>query len=200
LNKTLLIAAISFFLVVNTSYFWRGHFFLWELLAFFLLIIIFGVLVAALVLQVAHASEEKFRNKGRNVTIAIVAVVICLVGYRPAGLVDFERFGSRDLLVAQREGAANCMTTFRLKENKTFREVTVCFGTTKAQGRYSISNDTITFSDIEYYSGKEFYKYAIITPVDSFSASEIGDLVLYRSRQDTIPLKLWIVKNELDTR
>lgn len=200
MNKTLLIAAIIFFLVVNTSYFWRGLFPLWELLAFFLLVIIYFALIVAVVLQVANASEEKFRNKGRNVTIAIVAVVIFLVGYRPTGLINFQQFESKDILVAQREGGANCMTTFKLKKNKTFREETVCFGTMKAEGQYSIENDTITFSDVEYYKGKEFYQYAVITPVDSISESKIGNLVLYYSSQDTTPLKLWIVKKEFDLK
>jgi hypothetical protein len=193
-RRTLLISAIIFFLVVNTSYFWSGVVpFPWGLLLFLLLIISYGSLIVALVLQVAYASEEKFRNRQRYVTIAVVALVVFLVGYRPAGIIDFERFESKDLLIARREGVANCMTTFQLKKNKRFRERNVCFGVKKTEGQYTFRNDTITFSDVE----KDFYKFAVIKPSDSLSGGNVGDLVLYRNLQDTMPLKLWIVQNEL---
>ncbi|HEY1202973.1 MAG TPA: hypothetical protein VGE79_18440 [Niastella sp.] len=193
-RKRLLISAIIFFLVVNTSHFWSGIIpFPWDLLLFLLLVILYGVLIVALVLQVAYASEEKARDKQRYVTIAVVALVIILVGYRPGGMIDFERFESKDLLIAQREGVANCMTTFKLKEDKTFRERSVCFGVKKKEGKYSIHNDTITFSAVD----KDFYKFAVIKPSDSLSGGNIGDLVLYRNVQDTTPLKLWITINEL---
>jgi hypothetical protein len=197
-RKKLLISAIIFFLVVNTSYFWSAVFpFPWDLLVFLLLVILYGVLVVALVLQVTYASEEKFRNKQRYATIAIVALVIFFVGYRPTGIIDFERFESKDVLIAQREGDANCMTTVKLKKNKRFRERNVCFGVSKAEGQYSMHNDTITFYDIELSREKEFYKFAVIKLPDSLSESDIGDLILYRELKDTTPLRLWIIKNDL---
>lgn len=158
-----------------------------------LLIGLYGVLIVALVLQVAYASEEKFRNKQRYANIVVVALAVFLVGYSPTGMIDFERFESKDLLIARREGVAKCMTTVQLKKNKRFRERDVCFGVKKVEGRYSVHNDTITFSDID----KDFYKFAVIKPSDSLSGGNIGDLILYRGLKDTTPLRLWIIKNEL---
>lgn len=155
------------------------------------------MLIVALVLQLGYASEEKVGNNQRYVTIAVTALVILLVGYRPFGMINFERFESKDLLIAQREGVANCMTTFQLKENKRFRERSVCFGVTTKEGQYSIHNDTITFSDVRSSRERDFYKFAVIKPPDSLSGGGIADLVLYRSQQDTTPYKLWITKNEL---
>jgi hypothetical protein len=167
-------------------------------LVFLLLVAVYGWLIVTLVLQVGYASEEKFRNKQRRATIIVVAVVIFFVGYRPTGIIDFERFESKDLLIAQREGAANCMTTFKLKKNKRFHERIGCFGVTKTEGQYFIHNDTITFTGIESSRDKEFYKFAVIKPPsDSLSLGNIGDLVLYREMKDTTPLRLWIIKNEL---
>jgi len=197
-RKSLLIFATTFFLVVNTSYFWSALIPPpWIFLILLLLIGLYGVLIVTLVMQVAYASEEKFRNKQRYASIAVVAIVACLVGYRPAGMIDFEHFESKDLLVAEREGVANCLTTFKLKEDKTFRERSVCFGVTKKEGQYSIHNDTIVFSNIESSKDKDFYKFAVIKPSDSLSVGDIGDLVLYRNLQDSTPYRLWITKNEL---
>jgi len=193
-RRSLLIFTITFFLVVNTSYFWSGGIPPpWSLLILLLLIGLYGVLIVALVLQVAYASEEKFRNKQRYANIVVVALAVFLVGYSPTGMIDFERFESKDLLIARREGVAKCMTTVQLKKNKRFRERDVCFGVKKVEGRYSVHNDTITFSDID----KDFYKFAVIKPSDSLSGGNIGDLILYRGLKDTTPLRLWIIKNEL---
>lgn len=193
-RRSLLIFTITFFLGVNTSYFWSGGIPPpWSLLILLLLIGLYGVLIVALVLQVAYASEEKFRNKQRYANIVVVALAVFLVGYSPTGMIDFERFESKDLLIARREGVAKCMTTVQLKKNKRFRERDVCFGVKKVEGRYSVHNDTITFSDID----KDFYKFAVIKPSDSLSGGNIGDLILYRGLKDTTPLRLWIIKNEL---
>jgi len=141
--------------------------------------------------------EEKFSNTARIITLVIVATVVGQAIYGPFGIINFRQFESKDLLIAEREGAANCMITFKLKEDKTFRERSVCFGVTKKEGQYSIHNDTVVFSNIESSRDKDFYKFAVIKPSDSLSVGNIGDLVLYRNLQDSTPYRLWITKNEL---
>ena len=141
--------------------------------------------------------EEKFGNTARIITLVIVATVVGQAIYGPFDIINFRQFESKDLLIAEREGAVNCMITFKLKEDKTFRERSVCFGVTKKEGQYSIHNDTIVFSNIESSRDKDFYKFAVIKPSDSLSVGDIGDLVLYRNLQDSTPYRLWITKNEL---
>ena len=68
-------------------------------------------------------------------------------------------------LIAQREGAADCMTTIKLKENMTYRERNVCFGIMEIKGTYELRNDAIFFGNIVYgINGNEFYEFAVIKP------------------------------------
>jgi len=192
-NKILLITAIVFFLIINT---WR----LWNLdnpvllIPIMLLVFItWCILAGAMVWQGYKVTAEKFKNKERNITVILVAVVVGLAIYSPFGIIDFERFESKDLLIAEGQGRGNCMTFVKLKKDKTFRKGSECFGVAKEKGEYSIHNDTITFSDID----KGFYKFALIERPDSLSEGKTGDLLLYSELKDTTPVRLWIIKNEL---
>lgn len=196
-NKALLITAIIFFLAINTSYFWEGFLSIWLLFAMLLLLITFVFLAGALVWHAFNMVDEKFRSKDRNITVAVLTIVLALVIYKPWGIINFEKLEGKGLLIAEREGGGNCMTTISFKENGKFYAKSVCFGVKKTVGQYTIHNDTITFSNIKYSRNKEYYEYAVIKAPDSLSESAIGDLVLYDSLTDTLPLKLWIIKNEL---
>ena len=81
----------------------------------------------------------------------------------PHGLINYGIFESESLLIAQREGAANCMTTLKLKVNNTFVETNVCFGVTETTGKYRLSGDTIYFENVSLgRNKKEFYEFAVI--------------------------------------
>jgi hypothetical protein len=60
----------------------------------------------------------------------------------PGGIVDIDKLQSKDILVAFREGVANCRITVRLKENKKFIIEEVCFGIDKVSGSYNRINDS----------------------------------------------------------
>lgn len=193
-NKGLIISTLVFFLIVNTNYFWEGELGLYAFPAFILLVIIFFVLVFMLFLQLISAIKEKFKNKKRLLTIGLLTVVLILTFLRPNGIVNFENLQGNDLLVAQREGVANCMTTFKLKENNRFSEINVCFGVTKISGEYIIKNDTIFFENIEYGRHEnEFYEFAVIKP--SKINPDKFDLVRFKNKNDTIGHELGILKN-----
>jgi hypothetical protein len=188
--RTLLIIAIVFFLVQHTLSFWEGLHPLLLLAGMMLLFITWFILA---VLLGYFVIAKKPDSPTQIATLIIAAVVVGLAYYRPFGIINLRQFESKDLLIAEREGAANCTTTFRLKKDKTFRERNVCFGVTKQNGHYSIHNDTIIFSGID----KDVYKFAVIKPPDSLSESKAGDFFLYRASEDTTPLRLWIIRNEL---
>ena len=120
-----------------------------------------------------------------------MSLVIGLTIYKPFGLINFDKIEGKDLLVAQREGAANCMTTLKLKENRNFVERSVCFGVDKTNGTYDLKNDTIWFSNIS--RGNEFYKFGVIVELEN----EREEIVLYHHVNDTMPLNLFVNKNEL---
>jgi len=114
------------------------------------------------------------------------------------GLIDFDKLEGNDVLVAEREGSANCLTTLKLKDNFTFRERIGCFGVTEIKGTFRVVQDTIYFDNVELGRNEnEFYKFAVIKPTKSNNSKILGDLKRYKNTSDTIGHELWIIKNEL---
>lgn len=117
---------------------------------------------------------------------------------KPNGLINFDKLQGKDLLVAEREGAANCMTTLKLKENDIFTVKSVCFGVTQIKGKYELKRDTIFFKDVgssRHESG--YYKFAVIRKYDNKKMKYLGDIVMFKNYSDTAGIDLWITKNEL---
>lgn len=202
-NRVLIISAIAFFLIVNTSYFWmtmlgRGSL---AMGVFFALIIIFLVLLIALLWQIYLAIRERAANKPRLVTIGVLLLVLLLTFLKPSGIINFEKFESKNVLVASAEGAANCTTTLKLKDDYKFKETVVCFGVSEVRGDYRIQNDTIYFSNIncsDIVDTCEYYQFAVIEPSKFSINNNPLDLVLYKSSTDTVGYSIPIIENELD--
>jgi len=92
------------------------------------------------------------------------------------------------LLIAQAEGAANCVTTFKLKENNKFVERSICFGVSEIKGYYKIKNDTVFFYDVQLSkSEREYFKYAIIKSSNYQNGNKLGSLVRHKANNDTLP-------------
>lgn len=194
-QKGLYIASLIFFLLVNTTYFWESKMGIFAMLTFLLLVIYFLVLSALLFGQLFFTIREKFKNRKRLYVIAFMTFVLGSTLLFPRGLIDFIRFESNSVLIAQREGAANCMTTIELKENKTFTEKNICFGVTETTGTYRLKSDTIFFENVALgRQESDFYKFAVIKKIGKKSS----ELVRYESYSDTIGIPLFIVKNELN--
>ena len=163
---------------------------------FTFLVIVFLVLAIICLIQIGKGFKENFSNQKRNWTIGIMAISLGLIFLKPNGIVNFDRLEGEDVFIAQREGAANCMTTFKLKANNKFKERSVCFGVSEARGNYEIKNDTIFFSDVIVPRGEgEYYKFGVLKK--SKHGGEKA-LLRYRSRSDTIGNELWITKNEIN--
>jgi len=166
--------------------------------AFLALVLVFLGLAIALLRHIFIAAKEKLTDKHRLLTIGLLAAVLCLTYLFPFGIINFDRLSGNDLLVAQREGAANCMTTFKLKDNNTFTERSVCFGVTESKGNYKILRDTIFFENVEIGRHEDgFYKFAVIRPSKFNTDSNRFDLVRFKGVGDTTGHELWIIKNEL---
>jgi len=165
--------------------------------ALFLIVFYLGLFVA-LLRKFFLAIKEKFRDSERLISIAILTTVLILTYFKPFGFIDFEKLQGNDIFIAQQEGAANCMTIFKLKEKNKFREKNICFGTLETTGDYKIQNDTIFFENVKlgrYENG--FYKFAIIRPSKTATESNHFDLVRYKDYNDTTGHKLKIIKNDL---
>ena len=197
-QKGLFITTILFFLIVNTNYFWEGKLGFFAFPVDFLLVIVFLVLGFLLLRQLFFAFREKFIDKQRLVIIGILVIVVTVTVLKPNGLINFDKLQGKDLLVAEREGAANCMTRLKLKENTTFTERTVCFGVMEIKGNYELKGDTIFFKDIGFVRHESgYYKFAVIRKSDSEKTKYLGDIVMYKSYSDTTGRDLWITKNQL---
>lgn len=195
-HKGLFIATILFFLLVNTAYYWEGNLGMIALLTLFLLILCFLILTFLLIKQIYLSRRENFKDKQRFILIGFMALLLALTFFFPTGLISFEKFDSKSILIAQREGVANCMTTLKLKENKKFIERNVCFGMTETTGTYFIKGDTIFFENVSISKNEnDYYKFAVIK--NSQNKMFKGDLVRYKDYSDTTGIALWIVKNDL---
>ena len=197
-KKGLIITIILFFLLVNTSYYWESKLGSFAIPASLLLVgVYFGFLIL-LLRQIYLAAKEKFKDKQRILIMTLLATVLVVTFFKPDGLISFSRFEGKDILVAWREGVANCITTFKLKEGRRFIEKRICFGIIEVKGDYTVKNDTIFFENVDPGRGEnEFYRFAIIRPSKFNKDKKEFDLVRFKDFNDTIGNELWITKNDL---
>ncbi len=197
-NKKLIILTTIFFILVNTTYYWEVKLGFFALPAILLLVLSFFGLIIALIGQLYFAIKEKLSNKIRLYTIGLLILVLTLTFFKPFGLINFDKLEGGDILVAEREGAANCMTTLKLKEDFTFSERNYCFGVSEIKGTYRYQNDTIYFDNIELGRGdNEYYKFAIIETLKFDKSNKKFNIVRFKNKSDTLGHELWITKNDL---
>lgn len=195
----LLISAICFFVLINTAYLWENNLGLWAIPIDLILALIYVWLFSLLVREIFFSIKERFRKKKRLLQIGILILVLSLTFYSPAGLIKYEFFESETVLIAEREGAANCLTTLKLKENLSFNERAICFGSSETKGNFGFINDTIFFENVQLgRNTSKFYQFAVIKPSTHDNEKIKGDLILYNSTNDTTGYLLWITKNELE--
>lgn len=196
-HKQLIIITVIFFLLINTTYFWEGKLDTVAMLTSLILVLFYLVLAGLLFRQVFFIVKEKFTDKSRIAVTAGLLVILILTLLKPSGLIDFDRLSGKDLLIAQREGNANCTTTLKLKSNNKFSEKRICFGVTEIKGVYKLKGDTIFFNPT--YKGRdgEYYAYALIKPSVFQNEKIIGGLFRYKEKTDTIGSELFIIKNDL---
>lgn len=196
--KSLIISSIAFFVLINTVYFWAAQVGVFAIPIFMLLITAYIFFAGILIRNAYNAIKEKFNDPQRLIAIVLLAVILTSIYLKPTGFIDFEKFEGENLLVAEREGSANCNTTFQLKENNQFIERSVCFGISVVKGTYEIKGDTIFFSQVNLGRVETaYYQYAIIRKAQFDNKKIIADLVRYKNHNDTIGSPLWITKNRL---
>lgn len=198
-NKGLIIITIIFFLTVNTTYYWEGKLGLFAFPAFLILVVVYLGLGFALIRQIYFAIREKFIDKVRLINIGLLTIVLILTFLSPFGLIDFDKLEGGNVLIAEREGSANCMTRLKLKDNFTFTEKRTCFGVEEMKGTFHIKNDTIYFAVQNFDRDEnEFYKFATIESSKVNKDKNQFELKLYKSLTDKTVHKLWITKNDLN--
>jgi hypothetical protein len=181
-HRKLIFAIVAVFIILNTQYFWERIFGVSAFVVILFLLFVTIICAILLLRQIIIAIVNKKIAVRKISIIAVSAILLFLIFYYPDGIINFRKLESKELLYAQREGAANCMTTFRLKQNKEFAERTVCFGIREIKGEYTFRNDTLIFKKADYD-----YKFALI---------KNSELLLYKNFKDSIPYSLTIITNE----
>lgn len=193
----LLITAFIFFVLINTTHYWNGMLGFWAFPVTLILIILYLFLFVKFFYHLTQLFKERFKNGFRILVTIVLGVVLFVTFLFPAGVIDFEKYEGKDLLIAQAEGAANCMTTLKLKEGNKFVERNVCFGVREVKGHYKIKRDTIFFDRIDYPKSGDYYSFAVIKQSDSTELNALGNLIRFKDYKDTVGKKLPIIKNIL---
>jgi hypothetical protein len=180
--------------MLNTSYYWEGFLGGWNMLVLLFYVVIFLVLFITLLYQVYLIVKERVKNKQRLYLVFTIISLLSLSAYKPYGIINYEQFEGNDLVIASNEGAANCTTTFKMKENNKFSIRDVCFGIDKITGTYQVYKDTIKLA-ARFNNSK--YKFGIIKKVRTPDNYIFTDLSLYKSPQDTTPIHVTVTKNLL---
>lgn len=163
------------FLAINTSYFWEGEFGLAFIFILILLFIIYFLLFIELIRQFYISVKDKFKEKMRNILLLFMLSCLILVLIKPKGFINFEKIlEGEDRIFAQAEGAANCTTTLKLKNNENFVYESICFGIDRIKGEYKIVNDTIYFKN-----SRKLFEYQL-----GFIDKDQQIIKLYKSKSD----------------
>jgi len=194
-SKSLLTSTIILFLIVSTAYYWEPIFGLFLLVVFPILIgwyfLLVGFLLFKLTLIIIEGNKKEFAYLG-SISILLLSIYL-----RPYGIINFEKFEGKDLLIAHRKGGGSCHTFFRLKENNKFIERSRCFSVTVNKGTYELKGDTIFFSDIKKWSSEDYFDYAIIDRSKANQNGIHGMLFRYHKNEPPKKYDLWITKDDL---
>ena len=189
---------LTFFLLINTSKIWDAYLGGWAMILFLLLFGVFFLLCYLLVVEIVKLFIEDLKRGKRLWLIGFMVFVLISSYLFPTGMVNFNKFKAESLLLAQREGVANCMTTLNLRKDNTFTERNVCFGVKETSGNYKISGDTVYFENITLGRGDSaYFEFAILKNQHPWTGHK-KSIVRYTNRNDTIGNALGIVIDELN--
>jgi hypothetical protein len=195
-NK-ILVATTLFFIYINTYFLFSKIVGLLAIPLFVLTGLTFLTLGTLVLHQTYLTFKEKLSNKNRVIQTIICIIMLSTIGVFPFGVIPKSLFEGKDLLIAQREGAANCMSTFKIKENKKFKEERVCFADTEVKGEYEKKGDTLFFKNIDLGRvDEDYYKFAVFQKGQEDWNKNKKMLNFYESEKDTEPRFLLITKNE----
>jgi hypothetical protein len=155
------------------------------------------ILFFCLLVQLYRPIRERFKNRKRITTIVCLTIVLGISFLYPDGLIDFERLQGKDLIVAQREGAANCTITFRFKKTNQFSETDICFGVERGRGTYLMKDDTVYLNYNRSTGSKGKYSFAVIKLHSTEFSQAMGEVKFFKEKNDSLPLILILTKYDL---
>ncbi len=115
IHKISWISAIGLLVAVNTFGLWQWKLGGFALLAMLALLFWFLFLLVLLIMHAAMIIRERAINWSTGLSMTLLGLSVGLTCAFPRGIVDLSGSGANDLLIAYREGAANCSITLTLK-------------------------------------------------------------------------------------
>lgn len=137
-----------------------------------------------IIIELVLVIKNKFQQK-RSILVLIMMIITSFSVFYNTFITNVTE--GKDILVAQREGIANCMTTITFNENGKYYKQNVCFGISETVGAYKMKNDTIWFKDDED-NKEDKLKFALL---------KSNELVLHYKTDDKRPLKMFVIFNDL---
>jgi len=155
------------------------------------------VLLGIAVYKVVKLAIEKPKYYQRLIYIAIILILNFLSLAEPKGMVDWEKYEGRNLLVADREGTANCRTMIKLRDNNKFKYINLCFGVDFHFGTYSLSNDTLYFELKQNVGFMDKSTYATILKSKTDS-TKYQQMILRQNHKDKRNINMLIKEVRMD--
>lgn len=200
-HKLTFIYHIVLLLLIASIRYWDSWLGPWAFPTFMLILLLLAISCLMFLAQFILAIREKFCDRQRLLLLLLIPFTITFFVLFPAGIIPSKTERGKNLLVATRESAANCMTTFTLKADQRFFEQAICFGASESTGTYKIIGDTIIFTSCEKSRwDDDEYTFAIIRQPDSSTLDLYGDIDFYTSYNDTAPRTLWISENYITSK
>ena len=86
-----------------------------------------------------------------------------LIIYKPFGIINDKMIYGDNVLYAYSEGVASCSSSFSFKKNGIYIQKSICFGSNRKVGNYTLKNDTIYLDTTKINQ----YKFGLINRKDS---------------------------------
>ena len=200
-HKGLIITTTIFFILINTRTYWEGDLGILAFPLFLILVIYFIILIILTIRQIIFVIKEKFLDKERVIFTIVSLIVLILTIFKPGGIIDYDKLSGKDLLVADREGAASCYSILKFKENNQFVDKSICFGVEEIKGTYYKKGDTLFFKDVTFRESEEKYdEFAVIKPFKTSNGIYLGKLISYKNEKDTVGIAFDITQNSFDKK
>lgn len=198
-HKTIIFLLIIFFLLINTRGYWEGYLGLLAFPLFIGLIIYYFVLIILTIKHIVISIKEKYSDKQRILIVTSSILILFITYFKPSGIIDYNALSGKDLLVADREGAASCVSVLKFKENNKFVDKSICFGVDEIKGTYYRKRDTLFFKDVNLRNSKKQYnEFAVIKLFKVPNGIYLGKLISYKNKKDTLGIAFDITKNSFN--
>jgi len=141
------------------------------------------ILLGIAIYQLIKLAVEKIKNYQRLLFVSIILILGFLSYTEPMGMINWEKYEGQNILVAEREGTANCRTIIKLKENNKLKYISRCFGVDFHLGTYELRKDTLYFELEKNVGYMDKYSYATLLKSKT-DTTKYKRMILHKNFED----------------